>query len=175
MKKVVIVYGSIAGLIVAVLMVISMGIYHKTGNIENGMLVGYTSMIIAFSLIFVGIKSYRDKHNAGAISFGKAFKVGLLITLIASTFYVVAWLINYYCFMPDFMEKYSAATINQLKADGASAEKIASETKEMAWFTENYKNPFFIVLFTYIEILPVGLLVSLIAALILKSKIKPAV
>ncbi len=175
MKKIVIVCGSIAGLIVAAMMLISMSIYHKSGNFENGMMVGYTSMIIAFSLIFVGIKNYRDKHNAGAISFGKAFKVGLLITLIASTFYVVAWLINYYFFMPDFMEKYSAATINQLKTAGASAEKIASETKEMAWFTENYKNPFFIVLFTYIEILPVGLLVSLIASLILRRKTKPAV
>jgi len=175
MKKVVIVYGSIAGLIVSTLMVIAMGIYHKSGNIENGMLVGYASMIIAFSLIFVGIKSYRDKHNAGAISFGKAFKVGLLITLVASTFYVVAWMIDYYYFIPDFMEKYSAATIDKLKAAGASAEKIAKETKEMAWFSENYKNPFFIMLFTYIEILPVGLLVTLIAALVLKRKIKPAV
>ena len=175
MKKVVIVYGSIAGLIVSTLMVIAMGIYHKSGNIENGMLVGYASMIIAFSLIFVGIKTYRDKHNAGAISFGKAFKVGLLITLVASTFYVVAWMIDYYYFIPDFMEKYSAATIDKLKAAGASAEKIAKETKEMAWFSENYKNPFFIMLFTYIEILPVGLLVTLIAALVLKRKIKPAV
>jgi len=175
MKKIVIVCGSIAGLIVAALMLITMGIYNKGGNIENGMLLGYASMIIAFSLIFVGIKNYRDKQNAGAISFGKAFKIGLLITLVASTFYVVAWMIDYYYFIPDFMEKYSAATINKLKAAGASAEKIARETKEMAWFTENYKNPFFVALFTYIEILPVGLLVSLIAALVLRRKIKPAV
>jgi len=170
MKKIVIVCGSIGGLIVAAMMAITMGIYYKSGNIENGMLVGYASMLIAFSLIFVGIKSYRDKHNAGAISFGKAFKVGILITLVASTFYVVAWLVDYYCFMPDFMEKYSASKVNELKAAGASAEKIASEAKEMAWFTENYKNPFFIVLFTYIEILPVGLLVTLIAALVFKRK-----
>jgi len=175
MKKIVIVCGAIAGLIVATVMFISMSIYNKTGNIEHGMLVGYGSMIIAFSLIFVGIKTYRDKHNAGAISFGKAFKVGLLITLVASTIYVVAWLIDYYYFIPDFMEKYSEATINQLKADGASAEKIASETKQMAWFTENYKNPLFVALFTYVEIVPVGLLVTLIASLILKRKVKPTV
>ncbi len=175
MKKIVIVCGSIAGLIVAVMMFISMAVYAKNGNFENGMLIGYASMIIAFSLIFVGIKNYRDRHNAGVISFGKAFKVGILIALIASTFYVVAWLIDYYFFIPDFMEKYSAYSIDKLKAAGASAEKIASETKEMAGFTEMYKNPLLVILFTYIEILPVGLLVTLVASLILKRKVRPAV
>jgi Protein of unknown function (DUF4199) len=170
MKKIVLVCGSIAGLIVAAMMFISMAVYHKEGNFDNGMLIGYASMIIAFSLIFVGIKNYRDKYNGGAISFGRAFKVGVLIALVASTFYVVAWLIDYYFFMPDFMEKYAAYSIDKLKAAGASAEKIAEEAKEMAFFSDMYKNPLFVILFTFIEILPVGLLVSLIAALVLKRK-----
>lgn len=175
MKKIVIVCGSIAGLIVAAMMFISTAVYHKAGNFDNGMLIGYASMIIAFSLIFVGIKTYRDKYNAGTISFGVAFKVGVLITLIASTIYVIAWLIDYHYFIPDFMEKYATYSIDKLKAAGASTEKIASETQEMAGYSEMYKNPLLIVLFTYLEILPVGLLVSLVAALILKRKVKPAV
>jgi Protein of unknown function (DUF4199) len=175
MKKIVLVCGSIAGLIVAAMMFISMAVYNKEGNFDNGMLIGYASMIIAFSLIFVGIKNYRDKYNGGAISFGRAFKVGVLIALVASTFYVVAWLIDYYFFMPDFMEKYAAYSIDKLKAAGASAERIAEETKEMAFFSDMYKNPLFVILFTFIEILPVGLLVSLIAALVLKRKRQEAI
>lgn len=174
MKKIVIVCGLMAGLIVATLMIISMSIYHKTGDFENGMLFGYASMLLAFSLIFVGIKNYRDKRNLGTISFGKGFKIGLLITLIASTIYVIVWLVDYYMFIPDFGEKYAAQVIEKLKSTGASEMEIAKQTKEMASFSEMYKNPFFNALMTYTEILPVGIIVTLISSLILKRKIKQA-
>lgn len=175
MKKIVIVNGLIGGLIVSVLMVASIAIYYKSGNFENGMLYGYASMLLAFSLVFVGIKNYRDKYNSGIVSFGKAFKIGLLITLIASTIYVIAWMIDYYVFIPDFADKYAAHMLQKLKADGASLSEIAAQTKSMESFSEMYKNPFFVVLFTYIEILPVGLIVTLISAFILKKKVKPVV
>jgi hypothetical protein len=152
-------------------MAVSMIIYHNSDNFQEGsMLVGYASMILAFSLIFVGIKNYRDKHNNGAISFGQAFKIGLFITLIASTFYVVTWMIEYHYFIPDFMEKYTAVTLEGLKKEGASQAEITEKTKEMAQYTEMYKNPVMVFFFTYLEVLPVGLLVTLICALLLKRK-----
>jgi len=175
MKKIVIVHGLIAGLIVAAMFMITMGLYHKNGNFEGGMLIGYASMLLAFSLIFVAITRYRDKYNNGAVSFGKAFRIGLYITLIASTIYVITWLVDYYVFIPDFADKYAASMIDKMKTSGASAAKIAATTKEMDSFKEMYKNPVLVVLFTYIEILPVGLLLSLIAALILKRKPKPVI
>ena len=173
MKKVVLVYGIIAGLIVAGMMAFSTGYYCTKGDFEGGMIYGYSAMIIAFSMIFVGTKSYRDKYNGGTIQFGKAFRVGFLITLIASTIYVVGWLINYYCFIPDFMDKYAAAMIAKAKASGTSAEELAKKTAEMAQMKEWYKNPLFVILMTYVEILPVGLVVALISALVLK-RAKPA-
>ena len=170
MKKTVLVYGIIAGLIVAVLMALSTGYYCAKGDFEGGMIYGYASMIISFSLIFVGIKTFRDKHNAGLISFGKAFKTGFLISLIASTIYVLAWLINYYFFIPDFMDKYAAAMIAKAKASGESAAELAKKTADMAQMKEWYKNPLFVILMTYVEILPVGVIVALISAWILKRK-----
>ncbi|WP_462254797.1 DUF4199 domain-containing protein [Ferruginibacter sp.] len=175
MKKIVIVCGLIGGLIVSVLMLISIALCYKSGNFEDGMLYGYASMLLAFSLVFVGIKNYRDKYNSGFVSFGKAFKTGLFITLIASTIYVIAWMIDYYVFMPDFADKYAAHMLEKLKADGASLAEIAKQTKTMDNFSEMYKNPLLVALFTYAEILPVGLIVTLISAFILKRKIKPAV
>lgn len=175
MKKIVIVCGLIAGLIVSVLMVISIAIYKSTGDFDNGMIYGYASMLLAFSLIFVGIKNYRDKYNNGIIGFGKAFKIGLFITLIASTIYVIVWLIDYYFFIPDFGEKYASYMLEKLKASGASQVEIVKQTKEMANFSEMYKNPIINALFTYLEILPVGLIITLISSLILKRKIKPSV
>lgn len=175
MKKTVLVYGIIAGLIVTAMMAFSTGYFCAKGDFESGMIYGYTSMILAFSMIFVGIKSFRDKYNSGAISFGKAFKVGLFISLIASTIYVIGWLINYYLFIPDFMDKYAATMIEKAKASGISADKLAKQTAEMAQMKEWYKNPLFVILMTYVEILPVALLVTLIAALILKRKTKPVI
>ena len=107
MKKIVLVCGGIAGLIVSAMGVISTAVFCASGDFQSGMVYGYTSMIIAFSLIFVGVKNFRDKYNNGVVSFGKAFKVGILIALVASTFYVISWLINFHFFMPDFYEKYS--------------------------------------------------------------------
>jgi len=175
MKKIVIVNGVIGGLITAGMFLVTMGLYHKNGNFDGGMWVGYASMLLAFSLIFVAIIRFRDKYNGGAISFGKAFRIGLYITLIASTIYVLTWLVDYYVFIPDFADKYAAAAIDKLKAAGASAEKIAATAKEMDNFKELYKNPIMVILFTYLEILPVGLLLSLVAALILKRKPKQTV
>jgi hypothetical protein len=121
-------------------------------------------------LVYVGIRNYRDKYNGGVISFGKAFKIGIMIVLIASTIYVVAWLIDYFFFIPDFMEKFSAQELDKLKASGASQVEIDKETIKMANMVKMYKNPLFNAMMTYAEILPVGLIVTLISSLILKRK-----
>jgi len=173
MKKNIIIYGLIAGIVVSVLMVFSINyISHVEGKVDynTSLLIGYVSMLIAFSLVYVGIRNYRDKFNGGVISFGKAFKIGIMIVLIASTIYVVAWLIDYFFFIPDFMEKYSAHMLDELKASGASQVEIDKQTKEMANFAVMLKNPFFMAMMTYAEILPVGLIVTLISSLILKRK-----
>ncbi|MCW3102272.1 MAG: hypothetical protein JWO09_712 [Bacteroidetes bacterium] len=175
MKKNVLVFGLISGLVVSVLMIVLMIFNNNHADYDMSMLLGYTSMLAAFSFVFVGIKNYRDKYNGGLISFGKAFKMGLLITLISSTMYVLTWLVIYYCFMPDFMDKYAAQMVQQAQSSGAGQAEIQQITAEMAKNQEMYKNPVFVILFTYLEVFPVGLLITLISALILKRKAKPVV
>jgi hypothetical protein len=175
MKRNILVFGLISGLVVALWMAITISVCYNNPNIESNMWMGYASMVAAFSLIFVAIKNYRDKYNGGTITFGKAFQIGMYITLIASTMYVITWLIMYYFFMPDFMEKFVAAAIRRAEKGGESAAQIAATREQMAGYTEMYKSPVMVVLFTYFEVLPVGLLVSLIAAAILKQKGKVAV
>ena len=173
MKKNIIIYGLIAGIVVSILMLVSINyISHVDGKVDydTSLLIGYTSMLISFSLVFVGIRNYRDKYNGGVISFGKAFKIGIMIVLIASTIYVVAWLIDYFFFIPDFMEKFSAQELDKLKASGASQIEIDKETIKMANMVKMFKNPLFNAMMTYAEILPVGLIVTLISSLILKRK-----
>jgi hypothetical protein len=173
MKKHIIIYGSIAGILISAFMLTSMNYFsHCNGNVNynTSMLVGYASMLVAFSLVFVGIRNYRDKYNAGVISFGKAFKIGFMIALIASTIYVIVWMIDYFFFIPDFMDRFSAHQLEELKASGISQKELDKEAADMASFMTLYKNPLFNALITYIEILPMGLVVTLISSLILKRK-----
>jgi ethanolamine transporter EutH len=168
MKRIVTICGLIAGVIVSIFMVSSIAVCYNKESFEGNMLLGYASMLLAFSLVFVGIKNYRDKHNGGFVTFGKAFTIGLYISLIASTVYMIVWLFDYYFFIPDFMEKFTASTIKKLQEDGVSGPELESQIAEMGTYKELYKNPMGVILLTYMEILPVGLVVSLISALILK-------
>jgi Protein of unknown function (DUF4199) len=170
MRKIVLVYGAISGIIVSLFLIFSVGYCYSTSNFQGNMWVGYASMLLAFSFTFVGIKNFRDKQNEGLISFGKAFKIGLYISLIASSFYVITWLIDYYLFIPDFMEKFGNQAIESAKANGESASEIGKKASEIDSYKEMYKTPIGVILLTYMEILPVGLVVSLISALILKKK-----
>jgi hypothetical protein len=174
MKKNIWVCGLIGGVIAALWGVIGEGVLGDSVSLSMRMLFGYASMILAFSLIFVAVKNYRDNYNSGIITFWEALKIGLLITLIASTVYVIVWMIDYSYFVPNFGEKYQAQMMAELKASGASAEVIKKQGAEMAVTMKKYKtNPAYRAMFTYLEIVPVGIVISLIAALILKKKAKP--
>jgi hypothetical protein len=172
MKRTVIIYGLIAGAVVSAFMSTTMLITASDEKVHTGissMVVGYLGMLISFALIFVAIKSYRDKQNNGIISFGKAFGMGLLIAFIASTIYVITWAVVYNNFLPDYMDKYCAAMIEEAKTSLSGA-ALQEKIDEINKGKEMYATPLGFILFTYAEILPVGILVSLIAALVLKRK-----
>lgn len=177
MKKNVLVFGLISGVVVSIIMSIGMITLKGDSGAQLGssfmMAIGYLSMLVSFSFIYVGVKNYRDKQNGGVISFGQAFKMGLLIALIGSTLYVISWALLYNFYMPDFMEKYCNQIVEEARAT-SSAVELEKLTKQMNQQKEMYKNPVWFTLFTYMEILPVGLIVSLITALILKRKHVPA-
>ncbi|RZJ71842.1 MAG: DUF4199 domain-containing protein, partial [Flavobacterium sp.] len=143
MNKNVLVYGLIAGFIASV-GIASMAFVDKI-DFDNSMLVAYASMLLAFSLIFVAVKKQRDAQG-GMITFGKALRTGLYITLIASTIYVATWMVCYYFFVPDFMAQYTEFAVSQLRAEGASETIIDAKHQEMEVFREFYKNPFFNIL-----------------------------
>lgn len=171
MKKIIITYGLIAGAIVTAFMAYGAYAMDKNPDFEGSMILGYTGMLVAFSFVFIGIKNYRDKHNNGVITFAKALKIGALISLIASTIYVGVWLLEYYLLYPDFMEKYSSAVLKKMNTATMTAAEIKAKTDEINMYKEMYKNPLWIIALTYMEILlPIGLLVPIISALILKKQ-----
>lgn len=170
MKKNIFIFGLISGLIVTSFMVYSVDSCYRNSDFEGNKVLGYAGMFLAFSFIFIAIKNFRDKQQQGSITFGKAFTVGVCTSLVASTIYVVVWLIYFYGFIPDFMDKYTLHVLKEAKESGASALEIQGKVKEMDNFKEMYKNPIWVVLITYSEVLPVGLIISLISAFILRKK-----
>lgn len=169
MKKVVLTFGLIAGAILSAMMVLTMPFHDQIG-FDKGMIVGYTSMVLAFLMIFFGVKSYRDNVSGGRVTFGKACQIGLLITLIATACYVATWQVVYRNFIPDYDEKYTAYALEKERAEGATAAELAEKERELTEFWEMYQNPLVNIAFTSLEPLPVGVVFTLVTAGVLSRK-----
>jgi len=167
MKKIVLTFGLISGAIMSALMLATVPFMHQIG-MNRALVIGYTTMVLAFLLVFFGIRSYRENVGGGHISFGRALSVGLLIMLITCAFYVITWEFVYFNFMPDFAEKYAAFALEDARAKGASAAELAQQAEEMKKFQVMYNNIFFNIGMTLLEPLPVGLVMTFISALILR-------
>lgn len=175
MTKIVLIWGLICGAVAGAQMWVLMTAVN-TGSIDfdKGAVVGYATMIVAFSLVFFGIKSYRD-NNGGHISFLKGLQVGLLISLISALCYAVCWELYYPQIGDEFMEKYTTYYLDKMRTSGASEAEIETARVEGEQFTELYRNFFVRFAFSLIEILPVGIIVTLLsAALLRKRELLPA-
>lgn len=168
MKKIVINYGGLSGIITAVLMTVAW-VFSDSIGFQYGMLVGYATMILSMSVMYFAMAAYRDKIGNGRISFGKAIQIGLLIGLISSIFYVATWAIVYHTLMPDFFDKYAAYITGEMAKNGKSPEAIHKQMEEMKAYKAGYKNPVMFVVYTFVEPLPAVIVVSLVSALIIKK------
>jgi len=164
MKKIILLFGLIIGAILSANMIVMVNMIYTNADVKGNDAVGYAAMVVMFSLIFFGVRNYRNNHLNGFITFGKAFRIGALIALVASTMYVVVWLLYYYLFVPDFMDVYADYVLEK-----CTKEDLPARTAQMENMKELYKNPLFVILMTYAEVLPVGLIVTFISALVLKK------
>jgi hypothetical protein len=169
MKKTVLTFGLIGGAVIAAMMFATLPFMDKIG-FDKGVIVGYTTMVLAFMLVFFGIRSYRENVSNGHITFGRAFAVGILITLITCACYVAAWEIIYFKFMPDFADKYASYVIAKARAAGASQQVIDGQLQQMKGLKAMLDNPLINAAMTFTEPFPVGLIVTLISAAILRKK-----
>lgn len=169
MRKIVLVFGLISGFIMSGLLAGSMLLPDAT-HFEHGMLLGYASMVLAGLLIYFGIRQYRDTVAGGAISFGKACQVGALIALVASCCYVITWDIEYRTYASGYITSYNGHQLEQARAGGASETELAAQEARNAKFAQMYENPFIRAAFTFLEPLPVALIMVLASAALLRRK-----
>ena len=161
-------YGVIAGVVASVPMsVIALGMQGDPPS--HGMAIGYTIMLVALSTVFVAIKRHRDIELGGVIRFWPAFGMGLGISIVAGILYVATWEAASAFMRADFATSYADAMIAAQKAEGVHGEALARFVAEMERFKVNYANPLFRLPMTFMEIFPVGVLVSLVSAGLLRN------
>jgi hypothetical protein len=171
MLRIILIYGIIGGLIVVVPTIITM--QGASGNADaeipaSAAVYGYLSMLLAFTMVFVGIKHYRDKVLGGVIRFLPALGVGLGISAVASLFWVVSWELTLAGGF-DFGAAYTDSLVAAAESRGAPAEEIAQIKADTAAFMVRYANPWFRLPVTFLEMFPIGVLISLISAGLLRN------
>lgn len=168
-------YGVIAGLIVAVPMFVMITLNPDPKAMTSSQVFGFALMFAAFSLVFVGVKTHRDKALGGVIKFVPALLVGLGISAVAALVYVIGWEVTLAATNYSFPEVYAQGVIDGVRAKGGTAAEIEKVTADMAAFRTQYANPLFRLPITFIEIFPVGLVISLISAAMLRNpRVLPA-
>jgi hypothetical protein len=175
MLRIILTFGIAAGLLVAFPMFLSLTNLDLTA-ISNSMFVGFLIMALAFSMIFVGVKRYRDQIHGGTVKFLPALAVGLGISAVASIVYVIGWEISLAATNNAFIDSYATFLVESVRAKaGVTPAEIQKAMTEAEAFKTMYANPLIRLPMTFIEIFPVGLLVSLIAAALLRnSRFLPA-
>lgn len=175
MHRIIWVNGLIAGAIIIIAISVSMELGGITEHTADLQWLGYLVMIAALSLIFFGVKQFRDREQGGVIRFWRAFQVGLGITVVASLVYVVGWEINLALTDYRFIDEYAASQLNAQREAGASEAELAELTAEMDRMKAMYGQVVPRLLITFGEIFPVGLLIALISAAVLRrSEVLPA-
>ena len=169
MKKTVLTFGLISGAVLSAMMLATLPFVDAIG-FDRGEIIGYTSMVVAFLLIFFGVRSYRDNVAGGTVRFGRALAVGLLISLVAAGCYVVTWELIYFRLAPDFGTKYQAHLLDKARKAGESEEAIQRRKEQFAYYLELYQNPAINAAITFFEPLPVALVMSLVSAGILSRR-----
>lgn len=169
MKKIVLTYGLISGVIGAVLLLAHVPFMNSLGGGTAGLVVGYTGIVLSALLIFFGVRSYRENVGNGKISFGRGMAVGILIALISAACYVATWEVVYFS-NPGIADHVFDQQLEELKAKGAPQSEIDAAAAQTESFKKLYANPLVNAAFTFIEPFPVGILMTLISAVILRRK-----
>jgi hypothetical protein len=169
MKKTVLVFGLISGALSAALMLVTIPFADRIGW-EKGEILGYTGIVLSALMVFFGVRSYRENFGAGRLTFWRGFAVGILITLISSACYVGTWEVVYYKLMPGFADKYAAHMVEHAKASGASPQKVDETAKKAEQFKQMYANPVINVAMTFMEVFPIGLVITAFSAGVLRKK-----
>ena len=167
MSRTILTYGLLSGAVIIVGIIITILI--GGGAPHSSVWLGYLIMLVGLSSILLAIKQHRDKVLGGVIKFWPAVLIGLGVAVVASLAYVLIWEAYLALTHYSFMEQYVAATLAQKKAAGVSGAEYAKLVADLEAMKRSYANPLYRMPMTFTEIFPVGLLVTLVSAALLRN------
>ncbi len=169
MGRTLLTYGLIAGAIAGTALFIVSLVFDGEPPMDYGMALGYASMLVALSVVFVAVKRHRDSAGGGVIRFWTALGLGLGISLVASLVYVLAWELTMLVIGKDFAAMFARLFVEQATSQGLTGDALAAAQRQASEFETMYRNPLLRLPMTFIEIFPVGVLVSLFSAAVLRN------
>ena len=167
MTKHVLTFGLLSGAVAALMMFLTLPFAERIG-FDRSIVVGYTTIVISMLFVYFGVRSYRDNVLGGRLTFADGVKAGLLISVISSVCYVAAWLVLFYGFMSDFADKYANYLVESVRAAGGSQAEIDAAMKQSEDARGMLANPLINAAVAFTEPFPVGILVTLISAAVLR-------
>lgn len=169
MKRVILRFGLLSGLALAVMLALTVPFEHHI-SASSGMAVGYTIMVLSFLIVFVGVKHYRDVECGGSISFGRAFGAGVLMMLISCACYVAMWEVLVATVEKNFARDYAAGMVKRAQHSGLQGAALEARMEEIRKFEVTYANPLYRMGMTLLEPLPVGIVMALVTAGVLRRR-----
>lgn len=168
MKKTVLRFGLYGSIAICILFLISWFVLDHLPYSTQEVL-GYVSMILALGFVFFGIKQYRDMENDGKVSFKKALLIGVLISLITALAFGILDVFYTEVLNPDFMTEYYNRSVESVKAS-LPADEFEAKLAEMESQKELFSNPLFSFALMAMTVFVIGLIISLLSALVLQRK-----
>lgn len=161
-------YGLRAALVMVIFSAISfILISGDNSKYDLGEIIGYLSMFLAMIFVYLGIRNYRDHQNNGELSFGQALKLGLLIALFPAIAFGIMDQIYVQVINPNFYEEYYQTQLDNI--DDSNAEEYQKQLAKLQSQQEMFSIPIVSYLLMFVTVFLIGIVVTIISGLILKS------
>lgn len=169
MKKTVLLFGLLSAAVAIAMMLATVPLLDAWGYQKTDLL-GYGSMVLSALLVFFGIRYYRERAVEGRLGFGRAFAVGLLITLVSSLCQVAAFQLVYFRLVPEFGDRFAACMVERAEDAGATPEEIAETAEKAETLKRLYDNSWGNAALTFVQPLPLGIVAAGLSAFVLRRR-----
>ena len=164
---------------------------HTSSEYEACVATGTIGLLIPLNTMFAGLSAIVDRESGAqrellaapiprrllvfgnlAVAFAiTALQIGVLITLIAGVMYELSWEISMSQMSDDFIAQAFEHQFTEMKANGATDADIQLAREKNEQFLTYYRIfPIRFLITIMVELFPVGLVISIITAALLRKK-----
>lgn len=160
MKKIVLKYGIIGGVISSILGTLNWFTVANSIGVQGSQAIGYISILLSLLCIPFGIRYFRDKLNNETVSFGQSLKIGLGITIMAAVVMTIHSILFFIFQKEEFLE---------WQRKDLSQTELMSFNEQLAQMPDFSYTPWFQGIVMFFMVFLIGGVINVISALLLKK------